>query len=489
MKKSLYILLGLAIVVVSCQPSGTGNSSGHLPENAYETPIGVLEFTKAFEKGYPTPETVDKIYDAMDFQRACQAYVWALPIVSSARWLEIDRDEHGAVLGDIIIRDSYDERRGMLTINDDTYYAFVTFDMNEKGSMVLEIPEGIDVRGSAQDMWQIEIVQTVKPGKYLIVAPGEEVPKDASGYMVSQSATNGIIFGVRIFAETSEEKDVMAEQILIYPYAERDSKPEKTRLIRPTTSPVQAQPRGMAYWEMLAYTLNNEPVAERDRFFMAMLQPLGIEKGKSFSPDARQRKILEEAAFVGESMAKAIQAECRVDAAEYRPGSNWEIATTAETDQRLEYYDQLDGRAGWFYEAITNTEAMRSHKPGRTQVYLGGYRDVNGDPLLAEKNYTLTVPPDVPAATFWSLTVYDVNTRSLMDNVQQKSNVGAVKGYEEKEDGSVTIYIGPDKPETGEKNWIQPLPDTDWFAYFRLYSPTEGFFDGTWTLPDFVPVD
>ena len=453
------------------------------------TRIGVLEFTKEFEKGYPTPETVGKIYDAMDFQRACQAYIWALPIVSSARWLEIDRDEHGAVMGDIVIRDSYDERRGMLTINDDTYYAFVTFDMNEKGSMVVEIPEGIDARGSAQDMWQVEVVKTAQPGKYLIVAPGEDVPSDVSGYTVAESSTNGIIFGVLIFAETSEEKDAMAEQILIYPLAERDSKPTKTKLIRPTTSPIQAQPRGMRYWELLAETLNNQPVAERDRFFMAMLQPLGIEKGKPFNPDARQREILEEAALVGEAMAKAIQAEARMEAASYRPGSNWEIATTAETDQRLEFYDQLDGRAGWFYEAITNTEAMRSRKPGRTQVYLGGYRDANGEPLLAEKNYTLTVPPNVPAATFWSLTVYDVDTRSLMDNATKTSSVGTVKGFEPNDDGSVTIYIGPDKPEAGEKNWIQPLPDTDWFAYFRLYSPTEGFFDGSWTLPDIEPAD
>ena len=61
----------------------------------------------------------------------------------------------------------------------------------------------------------------------------------------------------------------------------------------------------MEYWERLADIIHREPIQERDRFMMAMLKPLGIEKGQPFNPDDRQRKILTEAAFVGEAMAKA----------------------------------------------------------------------------------------------------------------------------------------------------------------------------------------
>jgi len=63
--------------------------------------------------------------------------------------------------------------------------------------------------------------------------------------------------------------------------------------------------RGMKYWERLADAINREPIFERDRFFLSMLAPLGIEKGKPFKPSARQKKILEQAVLVGEAMAKA----------------------------------------------------------------------------------------------------------------------------------------------------------------------------------------
>ena len=69
----------------------------------------------------------------------------------------------------------------------------------------------------------------------------------------------------------------------------------------------------MAYWERLADIINNEVVQEHDRVMMAMLKPLGIEKGKPFNPTPRQKKkLLEEAALVGEAMAKANTYEKRI---------------------------------------------------------------------------------------------------------------------------------------------------------------------------------
>ena len=60
-----------------------------------QTRIGELEFTHDFANGYPTNETVEKIFDEMDFQRACQAYIWAIPAVSMSQW----QHEHMATLG------------------------------------------------------------------------------------------------------------------------------------------------------------------------------------------------------------------------------------------------------------------------------------------------------------------------------------------------------------------------------------------------------
>jgi hypothetical protein len=52
-------------------------------------------------------------------------------------------------------------------------------------------------------------------------------------------------------------------------------------------------------------------------------------------------------------------------------------------------------------------------------------------------------------------------------------------------DGSVDLYFGPTAPSgKPESNWIKTLPGKGWFAYFRMYGPTQAYFDRSWVLPD-----
>lgn len=64
-----------AIVLQSCNESATEKSISN--PNKVQTRIRELEFTHDFENGYPTDETVQKLYNEMDFHCACQAYLWA----------------------------------------------------------------------------------------------------------------------------------------------------------------------------------------------------------------------------------------------------------------------------------------------------------------------------------------------------------------------------------------------------------------------------
>jgi hypothetical protein len=57
-------------------------STSAVAQETINTRIGEL----TFESGYPSPETVAKLYDEMDFQRACQAYIWGIPAVGIAEW-------------------------------------------------------------------------------------------------------------------------------------------------------------------------------------------------------------------------------------------------------------------------------------------------------------------------------------------------------------------------------------------------------------------
>src|SRR5262245_41730378 len=69
-------------------------------------------------------------------------------------------------------------------------------------------------------------------------------------------------------------------------------------------------------------------------------------------------------------------------------------------------------------------------------------------------HYVPRVPANAPVAAFWSVIVYDVSTRALIANKQQIADKSSRMDLDKNEDGSVDIYIGPDKPESGTANWI-----------------------------------
>ncbi len=448
-----------------------------------DTRIGKLSFTHDFANGYPTLETQQKLFDVMDFQRATQAYIWGIPIVSFAQWQQQHEDVFGAKSGDIVFyRDTID-KYGLLTANTTTPYALSFINLEETGPIVIDMPEA-KVRGATHSMWQVGITQMTEPGRYVFYAPGTTAPQ-VKNAKVFEAPTNSIFFGIRLLAKDEDQRMRDLAGIQIYPLSKIDDH-KPTKVINVDHKKWQGwQPRGLAYYAVLADILLREPVAEHDRFFMAMLKPLGIEKGKPFKPDERQRKILEEAALVGEAMAKANDFfNPRLEQSHYVEGSRWEIATTSPVDQRWENYDALDGRAAWFYEAVTNDEAMQSDKPGWGQIYLATYRDADDDWLDGGTNYELNVPAKVPAAEFWSLTVYDVATRAPIVNDQVVVDKSSRMDLDVNDDGSVTLYMGPDEPKSGRKNWIPTVPGKAWFPYFRFYSPTEAYFDRSWVLPD-----
>lgn len=448
-----------------------------------DTRIGALHFTHDFENGYPTADTQAKLFDEMDFQRATQAYIWGLPIVAFAQWQKEHEKTFGAASGDIVYYPHLEDKYGLLTANATTPYALSFINLSDTGPIVIDMPKA-EVRGATHSMWQIGLIQMTEPGRYVFHAPGTAAPQ-VEGATVVQSTTNSIFFGIRLLApdEAQQQKDLAG--IRIYPLEGGDPS-VPTRVIPVEGRPWQGwQPRGLAYFEVLADILLREPVAERDRFFMAMLKPLGIEKGTAFAPTQRQQDILSEAALVGEAMAKANDFfNPRLEQSHYVEGSKWELATTSPVDQRWEHYDALDGRAAWFYEAVTNDAAMQSRTPGKDQIYLGSYRDADDDWLDGGTNYRLTVPANVPAAEFWSLTVYDVATRAAIRNEQKVADKSSRMDLQTNEDGSVTLYVGPDAPLAGTTNWIPTVPGRAWFPYFRFYSPTEAYFDRSWVLPD-----
>lgn len=493
MKKVILALVVIAAIITqSCNQATTEQTSSD--PNTIQTRIGELKFTHDFENGYPTDETVQKLYDEMDFQRACQAYLWGLPFVSLAEWQNQHETVFGTGEGDLVIYTSFKDKLGILTSNATTPYVFGFVDLTKTGPMVLELQPGLNASGIS-DLWQKTITDVgafgpdqCKGGKYLILPPESDMP-DVEGYFMVRMPSYNAGLGFRALVPGKEEGIAWIKSIQLYPYSERENKP-KTKFINANGKDwSHMQPRGMAYWERLADIINKEVVQEHDRIMMAMLKHLGIEKGKPFNPTERQKKILTEATLVGEAMAKANTFEKRFDDVYYNSETHWKYVMVWNWTHETEYYHQIDEMAAYTYEAIGTNQAMTTQIPGVGQAYLGAYKDSEGNWLDGSKSYTLHISPNPPAKQFWSITLYDVDTRCLINNEQQIADKSSrMEDLITNEDGSVDLYFGPTAPEGKEANWIPTVPNKGWFTYLRLYAPLEPYFERTWSLPDIEKV-
>jgi hypothetical protein len=451
-----------------------------------ETRIGTLKFTHDFANGYPTDATVQKLYDERDFQRACQAYLWALPAVAFTAWQRGITEGLGARDGQIVAILSYEARRGILTANATTPYYLGFADLSV-GPLVLEMPAR-GVQGAINDSWQNAIPGTDAPGRYLVLAPTQKLPDNVTGYAVRRSPTVNIFLGVRLTDADPDSAKTALAQLKMYPYTQRERPPQMEILDAGTKAWSGLPPRGMEYWERLDDVIQHEPVEPRDIFFHAMLRPLGLEKGKPFKPDARQTKILTDAALVGEAMAKANSADRRFADGRYRSDAHWDFPLRLDADDPDAFWNLLDERASWFYEAVGAGAAMAPKRPGPSSAYLSAYKDTAGQWLDGGTLYRLRVPAAPPIKLFWSVTVYDVDTRALIRNEQKIADRSSRMDLRKNEDGSVYIYCGPKAPAGFERNWIPTVAGRNWFAYFRFYQPTEAYFDRSWPLADFEQV-
>ena len=146
----------------------------------------------------------------------------------------------------------------------------------------------------------------------------------------------------------------------------------------------------------------------------------------------------------------------------------------------------IDARTLFFYTATVNTPAMALEIPGVGSNYAFGTRDSDGHILHGEKKYKLNMPANVPAQDFWSIVVYDPQTRSMLQTDQDFPNKNSKKHkLVYNEDGSCDLYFGPKAPNGKEANWIQTVPGKAWFVLFRTYGPLEPWFKKTWQLNDF----
>jgi hypothetical protein len=193
---------------------------------------------------------------------------------------------------------------------------------------------------------------------------------------------------------------------------------------------------------------------------------------------------------VGDATARTVTYRTRLKDAYFYPSSAW-VTPFIGGSYKFEQDGavNLDAKNMFFFYATGVTPAMTLKMVGEGSQYAGAFVDGKGNPLDGSKTYSIHMPPKIPAKDFWSFTLYDNQTRSMLQTDQQSPAVGSLtKGLVTNSDGSVDVYFGPKAPAGREANWVQTVPGKGWNTLLRLYGPLEPWFNKTWRPGEIEPM-
>jgi len=458
-----------------------------------ETSIGTLEFLD----GAPYPDTAKKVYDYLDTMRGVDAFLKGMPGASVQGLMKGARSQGAVGCHQVLFFDKLMDSQSLyLTGNTSTLYVLPNLDLERDGPTILEAPAGM--LGAFNDAW-FRYVQDVGPagpdkgqgGKYLVLPPGYEGEVPA-GYFVVRPRTYDVwVFMRASIAEGLEaaSKNV-TDNLRIYPLARKDNPPKMEFISGSGKAFNTIHANDYTFYEHLDHVIQKEPLDMLDPETRGLFASIGMEKGKPFAPNARMKKILTDAVAIANAAARSIVWYPRVDATmkgiEVYPGQNsaWMMGWV---DKNV-FFNGPDGktmnsdaRTTFHYPYTAVTPAMAVSVPGIGSDYGIAYVDSNQQPLDGSKTYRLRLPPNPPAKDFWALTMYDNQTRSMLQTSQKLPTVGSqTEGIRQNADGSYDIYFGPRPPEGFENNWLETVPGKGWFVALRMYGPLEPWIEKTW---------
>jgi len=512
-------------------PAMSGQDHGQIPSNIttpelVESRAGRLEFGD----GYPTGETARRLRDEMNYLHGVQAFMNSIQGVSLWALRNGFADVGVADNEFIIFSELMDSTSLFLTANADTVYFWGNVSL-ANGPMVIEIPP--NVLGVVDDFWFRWVGDFGTPGPdrgqgglYLLVPQEYDGPLPEGGYFVYRSRTSLVTVAGRAFLVDGNPAPAAANirgHLKLYPYAAGGfgssvgqyllgngplgphAMPQTPRFVEASGLGMNTiAPNDFGHYELLNELVQHEPAHALEPELAGMFAAIGIRKGETFAPDARLRAVLDEAAATANAASRM-------------------LGVGAHPDDRWRYYDEptawwnplfeggfefldpppnitavgavepfpglhtrrLNARTAMFYSATLITPAMCMRLVNIGSQYLAANLDSNGEPLDGARTYRMVLPAGIPAATFWSTTVYDNQTRSMLRTPQRFPRAGSQDypgpAASPDPDGSTTIYFGPKRPDgVADGNWVQTDPNQGWFQLLRLYSPLPSFFDRTW---------
>lgn len=447
------------------------------------TPFGEFEF---FD-GVPKPEAVQSIFDGLDLVRGITAFLDTVPgasLVAMRRGLRAAGVDTPDKIG-------YTDPRCtstpiFLTPNTETTYGVTFLDLKEWGPTVIQVPsQSLCV---VDDFWFRYVTDMGIPGpdkgaggKYLFLPPGYDGERP-DGYYTFESPTFTNFVVLRALGGVPAIK-----QARIYRLSDAGAEPENTFVNLADQVINTVHSNDFSFFEEIAQLVAEEPATALDPERAGTLRTLGIVHDQPFAPDSRLRGILDNAARIGAGMARAIVYTPR-DPDTFRwEGSSWKNAFVGGSYEFLNGGARnLDARTLFHYAATVITPAMAHAQIGAGSAYIYAAEDADGALLDGAATYSLRIPADPPAKNFWSIDVYDTQTRSLLQSAPYPALSSLAEDLQAEDDGSYVLWFAPSAPDGKESNWIPTLPSKSWWPVLRLYGPLEPWFDMTWQLPEIV---
>jgi hypothetical protein len=454
--------------------------------------------TLKFFDGMPDKETVQKVYDNLDFSRGVEAFLSGMPAASlyaiCSGFEKAGIPAHTVGISEELL----DARSLLLTPNSTTVYVMTCLDLKQ-GPVVMEVAPGL--LGGVNDAffrWVTDIGVTGpdqgRGGRYLVVPPHYDDPIPTMGFHVIRTRTNRHWLFARAFVGDAGIEAAVAgvkAGMKVYPLSEAKNAPEETFVNFSGMKMNTIHANDATYYDELNAVVQNEPADAFNPEIAGLFAAIGIKKGQTFAPDERMKKILSDAAAVGNATARALLFRPRDKDVYFYPDRQWYSPFAGGSHEFINNGALvLDDRAMFHYVATGITPAMVAPQVGTGSVYAGASQDSQGNYLDGSKTYKITLPAPIPAKDFWSFVVYSTQHRSMLETDQKLAGLDSKQpAVKPNEDGSYTIWLGPQAPEGKEGNWIQTVPGKGVLVILRLYGPLKPWFDKSWKPGDAQRVD
>lgn len=463
--------------------------------NEVATSTGTLSFLD----GAPLPETAEKVYDYLDTARAMDAFLKGQPACSVVALIKGSHSLGAVQANEVVFTDRLMNSKSLfLTANTSTLYVTPDLDLKRDGPTVVEVPDGL--LGAANDSYFRYINDLMKAGKYLYLPPDYEGDVPA-GYTVLKPKTYRVWIFLRASIADGVERaaEFVKNTLRVYPLAKADNPPTMKFISASDKSFNTIHPNNIEFYDHLNEIIQYEPLGWLDPETRGLFASIGIEKGKKFEPDERMKKILTDGVALGNAASRSIVWYPRYDMnmKEIRiypdTNSSWIMGFL----NRNVFFDGTDGetmntdaRVMFHYPYTAVTPAMATPREGTGSDYAIAYVDSVKQPFDGSKTYKLHIPAAPPVNNFWAVTVYDTQTRSMLQTSQLFPTVGSqTEGIRHNDDGSTDIYFAPKAPEGYDNNWLETVPGKSWFVILRMYGPLKPWLEQTWRPSEIVLVE